>query len=351
MNILILTAKFGLGHVKTAESLRDKIKKENPNSNVIVIDFIEYIFPRLNKSIYCTFNFLVDKCHTIYNTLNVLAPSNNAIPLKSVVIKRIDTLIRKYKINKIISVVPICSEYMSFYIKMTGTNIPLITFITDIEVHSSWINPYTSFYFVPSKETKEYLLNKNISENKILVSGIPVNKEFNSYNNYNKKKVLIMGGGLGLIPKVNKLLNFLDKNKEVTTTIILGNNKKLYDKIKTKYKNINVLGYTSDVYKYMRGSNLVITKSGCVTMFEAIYSLTPLLIIKPFLVQEVGNAKFIEKNKIGKVIWKNQDVVSEILYLLNNKEELDKMKSNMIYIKQNIENFNFMSNLEVINHV
>lgn len=346
MNILILTAKFGHGHLSAAEAIKEKLLTEDSSNNVIIIDFIEYIFPKLNKTIYKVFNLLVNKCHTIYNLMNILAPKKNSVPLKKAVSNKIEKLLNYYKIDTIISVVPICSEYISAYKKMTKSNIPLNTCITDIEVHNSWINDLTSYYFVPCDKTKKYLMMKNVNEKNIIISGIPVKKVFNDKKiKSKKKKILIIGGGLGLIPNIDNFIKNLD-NKNIELTIILGNNKKLYRKISQKYKNTNVFEFIDNVHYYMKKSDLIITKSGGVTTFEAIYSETPLYVIKPFLVQEKGNAIFIEEEKLGKVMWKNKkNNIESILNLINNENELNTMKANMKTIKKDLINFKFQKYL------
>ena len=241
MNILILTAKFGLGHYKAADSIKEKLEMESENNNVIVIDFFKYVFPDLYKTIYNTFNTLVYKCPSVYNFLNMLSPKNNFAPFKKVALNKMKELIEIYNIDEIISVVPICSSYVSEYINETGDNISFSTLITDIEVHNSWINNHTSRYFVPSLETKRYLITKNIDKNRIIVSGIPVNSNFSvSLEKNKKKRVLIMGGGLGLIPNIDDFLCFFDSNKNIDTTIILGNNEKLYYKLSKKFDKIRI---------------------------------------------------------------------------------------------------------------
>ena len=98
----------------------------------------------------------------------------------------------------------------------------------------------------------------------------------------------------------------------------------------------------------MKKADLIISKSGGITLFEAIYSETPIYVVNPFLLQEVKNAKFIEKRKIGQVVWdKESDIVNDILSLINDDKTISKMKSNMKKIKENINQEEILS---VINH-
>lgn len=90
----------------------------------------------------------------------------------------------------------------------------------------------------------------------------------------------------------------------------------------------------------MKRADLLVTKSGGITMFEAIHTQTPLYIINPFLIQEIENAKYIEEARIGRVIWssKRQEVTRDILELLENREDQQRIKDNMKNIKNHFTN-------------
>lgn len=337
LNILILTGRFGFGHYSAALSIKEKILKDNPTYNVIILDFIEYIFPYISKIIYNGFNFLVNKCHTIYNIFNRVAAKKSRTPLKMVIIKKIESLLNENKIDLIISVVPMSTQYISAYKRFFNNKIPLNTCITDVDVHEEWISDETDYYFVADNKTKDNLIKMNVLESKIIVSGIPVKEEFVISKKTNKKNILIMGGGLGLIPKSGDLLEKLNNNKDINVTIIVGKNKKLYYKCLNKYKNIKVIGFTQEVYKYMDDADLIITKAGGITLFEAINSETPMFVINPFLTQEMGNAFYIEEKNIGNVLWnKNNNVYEELIKLLEDRKKLKIMSHNMKIIKNDL---------------
>lgn len=348
MNLLILTGKFGFGHNSAANSIKEKILLENPTYNVKIIDFIEYMFPTLNKYIYRTFNFLVDKCHALYNGLNKIGSKNTSAPLKKVIVKKIDELIYENEANLIISVFPVCSKYISAYKKMFDKDIILNTCITDVDAHEEWISEETNLYFVACEKTQKNLIEMGVPKEKIVISGIPVKSDFTvSSKNTKQKNILIMGGGLGLIPDVEELLKSLENTPSVKVNVIVGNNKKLYDKLSSNYENINIIGFTNQVYKYMKEADLIVTKAGGITMFEAINTETPMFVIKPFLTQEVGNALYIEDNNLGEVLWKkNKYLSTDILNLINNNEKLVQMKTNMKNIKKTFAKTSYVINLK-----
>ena len=232
------------------------------------------------------------------------------------------------------------------YKRQRRSSIPLYTYITDITAHEEWIAPGTDKYFVGDITTKNALLSKGVSEDKIAVSGIPVRRAFYGIGKEEvsekegKKEVLIMGGGLGLIPSSERFLHRLSARSDIRVTVITGKNEKLRRELSEKFPKLNIIGYTEHVDRYMQRADLLVTKAGGITTFEAIASETPLYIIKPFLEQEFGNAKYIEGHNIGRVLWDvNADEASDILRLIDDNSLLNTMKKNMAHISSGIKNF------------
>jgi UDP-N-acetylglucosamine:LPS N-acetylglucosamine transferase len=148
-----------------------------------------------------------------------------------------------------------------------------------------------------------------------------------------------MGGGFGIIPVSNEFLSKLDSLEDINIKILTGTNKRLEKNIKNNFKHIEVLGFTPNIQEYMMNADLLITKSGGITIFEAIETETPLCLFEPFLVQEEENAEFIKKHKMGIIVKgeKSKDV-KKILDLLNNEEELNEIKRNMQEFKKTLTN-------------
>lgn len=348
MKILILTGRFGLGHYSVSEAIKQEINNTDSKIEVEIIDILEYLMPKASELIYKSFNVLVTKWANLYNFINTNNEDNNIKTFNYMFVKKIDRLFEEVKPDIVISTLPISSQYISKYKAIKKVNIPLFTFITDISSHNEWIHKNTDFYFVGDIIIKKSLINKGINEDKIIITGIPVKQQFKNniieFDKTKKKEILIMGGGLGLISFNEELFEKLNNENNIKTTIITGNNRKMYEQLKGKYKNINIVGYTNKISEYMKNSDLIVSKSGGITLFEAIYSETPIYVINPFLMQEVKNARFIEERKIGQVIWnENIDITDDILSLINNDEAITMMKNNMKSIKKNINQEEILS--------
>ncbi|WMJ22846.1 glycosyltransferase [Paludicola sp. MB14-C6] len=344
MNILILTGKFGMGHYSASTSIQQQIQLNHPNMGITIKDFFDYSIPLYANAMYNGFTFLVNRGRNMYNYIYRKTEDGHTDirPIfLSYFLSKLNQLLIETKPDLIFSTLPFCSQLVSRYKQKYGLSTPLITCITDITGHSEWINENTNYYLVGSNSIKSTLIRKGVSEKKILINGIPVKEEFKTKLLNEKdvtKKILIMGGGLGLLPKDLDFYQSLNQLKNVKTTVITGNNHQLHDLLYNKFENIQVIGYTNEVYKYMHESDVIISKPGGITLFESIFSETPLLVFQPFLQQEINNTTFILNNQIGKVINASSDQwVKQIESILYDNETLSRLKYNVRKVKNNLD--------------
>lgn len=336
MKILILTGRFGMGHVSAAEAIRQEILLEKERIDVEVIDFFGYIFPKMSRLLYKGFEFLVEKHAGIYNKINHIAARHSDVPLKTYIASRMADLMLKQRPDLVVVTFPGGAQYVSRYKEMTGWNVELYVYITDLTVHREWFADKADLYFVGSKEVKDEMVGLGIPSTMIKVAGIPVKQTFkineaSRVKGYRRnKEVLIMGGGLGLIEGADRLISSLLAESNINITLIAGNNINLRKEISNKFPQINVVGYTNKVDYYMKMADLLVTKSGGMTTFEAVNCHTPMFILPPFLLQEIGNARFVEKMGIGIVAWNRHDDIGQmIIDLLANDEKIELIKAAM----------------------
>lgn len=344
MKILILTGKFGMGHYSVSKSLCEQIQSNHPNASVVIKDVFDYTLPTYSNVIYRAFNVMVNKGSVFYNQVYKITENRkyNMNPMfLRYFLPKLDILIKDIKPNIIISTLPFCSQLISRYKMKYNPSLPLITCITDISSHSEWLNDNTNCYLVGSNSLKNDLILKGVPENKIFINGIPVKEEFKrsiTNGSSNEKQLLIMGGGLGLLPKSKAFYNQLNSLENVKTTVITGNNTEIYNMLHGKYENINVLGYTNEVYKYMQKADLILSKPGGITLFESIYSETPLIAFKPFLQQEINNTNFILNNGIGKVLDTSPDKCFDIIKkIIFDDAILDNLSNNIKKFKKQFD--------------
>lgn len=195
---------------------------------------------------------------------------------------------------------------------------------------------------------KEYLISKNIPENTVFVTGIPISSRFlKTYNKKeildefnleeNKKNILFFAGGEFGLGKNKTLQIFEDLIKnfdEIQVIAIAGKNEKMklhFESIVKEFnkeKNVRVLEYTNKVPELMAISDLVISKPGGLTTSESLASNLPMIIINPIPGQEEENAEFLESKGIAVWLKKSDNSKAIIEDLLSDSDKLAAMKKN-----------------------
>lgn len=343
MNILILTGRFGMGHVKAAEAIRETILAGEPDSNVFIVDFAAYICPKAAPYVYRFFGFLTGRLGPVYNRLNRSADRLGQVPFPRLFLRKIHRLLTGFQPDAILVTMPFLGQYVSACLREYRFQIPLYTFITDVAIHGCWLTGSCRRYFAASEEAKTSLLSRGIPSARITVTGVPVSRSFQQAGILPRKshsvlRVLVMGGGLGLLPDSDGLLSLLAESANTEVTVICGSNGHLASRILRDYPNFRTEGFTDQVAEYMHESDVLITKPGGVTVFEAIASRTPLLVLPPSLEQEKANAQFIKDAGIGLVL-EEESAETILQELAAHPDKLQAMRQNMVRLEGSFSPF------------
>lgn len=350
-DILILSASFGLGHKTVSRSIKEHLLAENNDLKIRIVDLIEVLTPQLSNQIYKGYEMLIRTSHEIYNYFYQKKTSQNNSQIDNIFYKLYLSKISKYifQINPklIISTFPSCSGFVSEYKKEYHSNLPLITCITDVVDNWEWIFPKTDRYLVATEKLKEDFVNKGINKDMIKVTGIPVKKDFlNESTNISIDQdlqitegdfvILMMGGGIGLLPDDKMFYDWLDHLDGVTTIILTGKNQKAYESLtkKTNFKQVRVLDFTERVPELMKIADIIVTKAGGVSLFEAINSELPIIAYNPVLGQEIENSKFILESGIGVVGQDITQLKQKINEFITNNQLRTDCQKNMQTIRQ-----------------
>lgn len=367
MKVLLITGKFGMGHYSAAATLAEEIQSAYRDAEVKIFDIYEGAFPGCCQMIYSVYSSLVERGCLLYNLAykNALKPRQarpetlnpQAHPIHGHMLKALAQEVESFRPDAVIATYSLCAKLMGEYKKQSGSKVPFVTCITDVTSHNVWINAECDLYLVAAENTRDELVGRGVPGEKIAISGIPVRQSFKSMagrakeggrgealsagskeaGRYNRE-LLIMGGGLGLLPEKMEFYQQLNRLPGVRTTVVTAGNQKLFDKLWGKFSNITVLGYSREVDRLMAEADLLITKPGGITMFEAIHAEVPLLLFYPFLEQEVKNGKFVGDKGLGMVLAKKpEQSLGEIACLLENPYLLQVIRKNMRQMKERLD--------------
>lgn len=356
MNILIMTSKFGMGHYYAAEAIKEELCRERPGDNVTVCDCMEMLLGKRAQLMYAAYSSFVARGSSIYNHIYRLCTEmdkpcgSGRKGAASALVSAVRKTVLAADADVIISTWSGCNKYVGSYISEYRPDIPFITCITDIGIHGTWVNKNIDLYLAASEETKRDLLKIGIGADKIAVTGIPVRSGFCGSTpehdcgglghsehacgvndcGSREKRLLIMGGGLGLLPSDRHFYDRLSKIKGLKTTVITGKNKELLRSFSGKYDSIEFLPFTENIEAYIKNADWLLTKPGGITTFEAVNAGTPLILARPDLQQEAANSAFVKRHGLGVLLGTCiEDGIDAITAALADSEEQARIKQNM----------------------
>ena len=348
--ILILTAQFGAGHISAANAIKDYILEKNNDIDIVIENFISASVPRINKPMVKIYENNTKYAPGLYNYYYYIKKSFDSkfdISYK-IYTPKLTGYIKSINPDLIISTFPCAAACVNdFNTKNIDKKIPSLTVITDVVDSLEWIFPTTDMYFVPSYEIKNRYVQKGLDPHIFRVTGVPVSKKFISdkKTKSDKLRLLLLGGGRGLFDFDENFMHWMDEyldeyNNILDITIVTGSNKKLYENLTSKkpLHNITVKGYVTNMPDLIKEYDLMLTKSGGATLFEAISSNTPIIVKNPKVGQEIENAKFIRDKGIG-ILYDNDDNLKDIIKSLlkgDLNSRIEFMKENITYFKNSI---------------
>lgn len=332
-----------MGHNSAASAIAEKIKAEYEDANIFIEDLFSETLKMNNYSL--PYSLFMKYGKSLYNFAYRCTEDSGVVtklPFNAFFQHVLRKLINKSGADIIISTYSGCSKVVSEYKQMNKSNIPFISCITDVALHGTWLQPGTDLYLVAAPATKEELIAKGVHPQQICVSGVPVRDEFERVSARKalggEKRLLIMGGGLGLLPSTKDFYEEINGLAGVKTTVITGKNDKLFKTLDGKYENIEVLPFVDDMPRYMKEADLLLSKPGGITMFEAISAELPLLIFPPFLQQEMKNGQFILDNGIGDILPDDEGAwAKKIVNMLGDCSQQASIRESMRGLKKTFD--------------
>lgn len=202
---------------------------------------------------------------------------------------------------------------MAEYKRQFDPDLPVVGIVTDFVVHPFWIYTNIDAYAVATPEMRQTLLARGVREERIVLSGIPVDPRFATPRlpadrlraeldlPRDRRVVLIMGGGVGIGP-IDKMMRALGTvDVPLAAAVIVGRNRGLERRViaaaeHTAYP-LRVFGFVDNVYDYMHASDVLLSKPGGLTSSEALAARIPMILVKPLPGQEERNTRYLVARK------------------------------------------------------
>ncbi len=205
----------------------------------------------------------------------------------------------------VLSVHPMLNHFIQRLIKEERGGIPCHTFLTDPfpPFWKGWSSPYIDRYFVVTGEAAQALTAMGVSASRIDRVPMPVRSQFapatmteiqelrNTLKLDDAGIILINGGARGGGPILKVYETTRRAAPAANILVVCGRNNRLRQRISALCDpKTRTFGFLDDIYRYISASDLVITKPGALSTYEALACGVPVVLIgiRDLMPQESG---------------------------------------------------------------
>lgn len=352
--ILIISSDTGGGHRSAAQAIADGLSKfwHGQSFAVRIIRAIEEAH-HITEKLVALYNWVLrHKQHWmkyLYWLMNRVRPETRDFFYKRCFSYGKD-LFEKWCPHIIISVHPLTQHFFARFLKELNLadQIPLVTVVTDpcYGFWKGWACNDVSLYLVANEHARQQLIDYGVRPEKIKISGMPVHPKFHEVDektaqevrrafglNPDKFTVFVNAGwiGGGNIPQIFREL--VRGDLDVQAIFLAGKNEDLRKEAEELAKEarfpVKVIGYSDEIEKLMQSANVMISKLGGLTTFEALACRLPIIAdaTTPPMPQEAGTVNLIREKGAGILLEKASDIVPILQALLADSEKYNRMKA------------------------
>jgi len=352
--ILILSSDTGGGHRSAAQTIADGLRRLWKGESVAVrvirgVEESHHITQRLVH----IYNWILRNkqgwMKYLYWAVNRFRPETREFFYKRC-FGYFQDLFEKWCPHVVVSVHPLTQHFIARVLKELNLSkqVPLVTVVTDpcYGFWKGWACDDVALYLVANEDAREQLIDYGIAPDRIKISGMPVHPKFREVDEKDaqfarraygldpdKFTVFLNAGwiGGGNIPQIFR--EFVRGELDVQAIFLAGKNEELRkeaEAIASKAKfPVKVIGYSDEIEKLMQSANIMVSKLGGLTTFEALACRLPIIAdgITPPMPQEAGTLRLIERKGAGILIKDASEIIPTIRSLASDRDRYARMRA------------------------
>ena len=352
--ILIISSDTGGGHRSAAAAIVAGVQKflDGESYAIRVVRAVEESH-HLSAKLVRLYNWILrNRQHWMkyfYWCMNRIRPETSQFFHKRCV-PYVAGLFERWCPHIVVSVHPLTQHIFAQVLKELNLadRIPLVSVVTDpcYGFWKGWACDAVSLYLVASEDARRQLIDYGVAPERIKISGLPVHPKF-AYPGEEaaqaarralgldpeKFTVFVNAGwiGGGNIPLIFREL--VRGELDVQAIFLAGKNEDLRVAAESMALEapfpIKVIGYSDEIEKLMSAANVMISKLGGLTTFEAFACRVPIiadLITEP-MPQEAGTADLIAERGAGVMLRHPSDVVPVLRRMLEDEVHYSRMRA------------------------
>jgi UDP-N-acetylglucosamine:LPS N-acetylglucosamine transferase len=343
--ILIISSDTGGGHRSAAAAIVAGVQRflEGESYAVRVVRAVEESH-HLTARLVALYNWLLrnrqDWMKYFYWVMNRFRPETREFFHKRT-IGYVSGLFERWCPHIVVSVHPLTQHIFARVLRemKLDDRIPLVSVVTDpcYGFWKGWACDEVKLYLVASAEARQQLIDYGIAPERIKISGMPVHPKFQYPGESaaraaraalgldpEKFTVFVNAGweGGGNIPQIFGEL--VRGELDVQAIFLAGRNEELRVTAESIASQapfpIKVIGYSDQIEQLMGAANVMISKLGGLTTFEAFACRLPIIadVITGPMPQEAGVANLLVKRGAGILLQSANDVVPVIRRMLED---------------------------------
>ena len=343
--ILIISSDTGGGHRSAAAAIVAGVQKffDSESYAVRVVRAVEESHHLADKLVRLYNWILRNRQHWMkyyYWIINRIRPDTREFFHKRCV-GYVRDLFERWCPHIVVSVHPLTQHIFGRVLKDLGLagRVPLVSVVTDpcYGFWKGWACDAVTLYLVASEDARRQLIDYGVAPERIKISGMPVHPKF-AYPGEEaaqaarralgldpeKFTVFVNAGwvGGGNIPQIFREL--ARGELDVQAIFLAGKNDDLRAVAETIALDapfpVKVIGYSDEIEKLMSAANVMISKLGGLTTFEALACRVPIIadMITEPMPQEAGTADMIEQRGAGVMLKRSSDIVPVVRRMIED---------------------------------
>ncbi len=332
--VLILTADAGFGHRSAANALAGAFAQQQqvPCTVEVLNPLDEPHVPAFLRTGQTDYDRLVrenpDLYRIGYQASEESIPSalieGGATVLLLDVMRR---LLQQHTPDLVMVTYPLYQSSLATLATLNIIKVPFVTVVTDLSaVHRVWFNRAVAMLAVPTMSVRDSAFEHGVAENKIHVTGIPINPaiatetrskaEIRRELGWEEDRPVVLAVGSKRVQHMGEMLHVINHaGLPVQLVVVAGGDDAQYHQLLRVewHTPAHIYNYVTNLPTLMRAADIIMCKAGGLIVTEALACGLPLLLTEIIPGQETGNADYVVQNNAGHILTQPADAL-EILY-------------------------------------
>jgi processive 1,2-diacylglycerol beta-glucosyltransferase len=307
--VLVVSGSAGHGHVKAAEAVAEAFRARHPQVDVAHLDALTKMSRWYTATYRRSYLRLVDRHPLLWRALYEATdrrPTAVGHALTVLAGRAFLDACRRWKPHAIVCTHFLAPELLDRDLRRHKLDTQLHVVVTDHDCHRAWWWPHTTRYHVSSDLVRARLsLRYGVPLDRIAVTGIPVRAQFAARHDLRavrgrlgidpgRPTVLFLTGGFAAGDLTRSILGLWTERRDAQVVAVCGRNVRLRRRVAALPRPsgavLQVLGFLDAVAEVMAVADVVVTKSGGITVSEVTAMGKPLVISGSIPGQEERNA-------------------------------------------------------------